>query len=234
MSEMMEIWEQFVRDAPRLEAQLRPWIQNEVYKKIRDLREGQDFLTHVDISVIVPICSDCTYSYYRAIEESMPPPDVFGVSWERDYAWLGVPRRKIEHTARALKEGWWHLECRRCGSDINLDQGGSFYVERESLTWYFGFGEAQGDRVPVAMKTAVLSLFGSTCAGCQKVLSPHEATMDHLVAVSKGGLTEVPNLQVLCEPCNQAKADQEVKTVEIVLDFLLRAPPSDAFEGVIW
>ena len=43
--------------------------------------------------------------------------------------------------------------------------------------------------------------------------------MDHIVAVSKGGLTTVPNLQVLCQPCNAAKADKTVRTVEINLTF---------------
>lgn len=58
--------------------------------------------------------------------------------------------------------------------------------------------------------------------------------MDHIVAVSRGGVTEVANLQPLCEPCNQEKADRGVEVIEITLTFPLRPPPSDAFEGIFW
>jgi 5-methylcytosine-specific restriction endonuclease McrA len=48
---------------------------------------------------------------------------------------------------------------------------------------------------------------GYRCAGCDRVF-PYEAlTLDHVVPVAKGGSNHRSNLQTMCEPCNQAKAD---------------------------
>ncbi len=39
--------------------------------------------------------------------------------------------------------------------------------------------------------------------GCRRRLN-----IDHIRPVSKGGKTELDNLQLLCRPCNEAKGDQ--------------------------
>lgn len=84
------------------------------------------------------------------------------------------------------------------------------------------------------MKDAVLRGFGGRCASCKKRLTPDKATFDHIVAASKGGMTEIANLQPLCQRCNEAKGDKDVEVVDVVLTFPLRPPPSDGFEGVVW
>jgi hypothetical protein len=45
---------------------------------------------------------------------------------------------------------------------------------------------------------------------CLKCGSPEELTIDHIVPLSKYGSNERFNLQTLCKPCNEDKADTEV------------------------
>lgn len=48
------------------------------------------------------------------------------------------------------------------------------------------------------------------CRGCFSRFDPAELTMDHIVPASKGGKDGLENLQLMCEPCNNKKADKVV------------------------
>jgi 5-methylcytosine-specific restriction endonuclease McrA len=37
--------------------------------------------------------------------------------------------------------------------------------------------------------------------------SPNQATVDHVVPLSKGGMERLDNMQLMCRRCNQAKGD---------------------------
>lgn len=233
MDDMMQIWDSFVRDAPRLSAEFKPWLEAKAYQSIKQLREGQNAMVFVDAIVLLPLCGGCKHYECRFMEQKLPLPTVAAITWKENYINLGIGWKEVLATARALDNGSFCLNCARCGSTIQLGQE-PFYIERQVLSEYFDLNSRNGRRVPNSMKDAVLSLFGSICADCKKVLSRDEATMDHIVAVSKGGRTEVCNLQVLCESCNNAKDNADPDVVDVKLTFPLRPPPSDGFYGVIW
>lgn len=48
------------------------------------------------------------------------------------------------------------------------------------------------------------------CRGCFERFPPELLTMDHIRPASKGGAHKFDNLQLMCEPCNQKKADTYV------------------------
>jgi 5-methylcytosine-specific restriction endonuclease McrA len=48
------------------------------------------------------------------------------------------------------------------------------------------------------------------CQGCGKRKSYVDMTVDHIIPRSKGGSDRWSNLQLMCYPCNQSKADQIV------------------------
>jgi hypothetical protein len=147
---------------------------------------------------------------------------------------LGFSSSEIRAVKRELNGGSWRPRCYYwCGNLIDVI-GEGFCVRRTDLSEYFGLTVHESRKVPKWMKHAVLKGFGNKCAACKKRLTPAIVTLDHIVPASRGGATDVTNLQVLCEPCNAAKADQKGESVEIILTFPLRPAPSDSFEGVIW
>jgi len=191
-------------------------------------------MVYVDIEVVVPYCEGCTHSFSRYMEEPMPLPDVYGSSWEDGYTRLGMEQEEIEAVRSAIENGahpWMH--CYQCGSSIPLHPSINFWTQRESLSSFFDLWSGEGRRVPQAVRRTILNAFERKCAACQRPLSAKEATMDHIVAVAQGGATHMINLQPLCKACNEAKADEPVETVTVVLTFPLRPAP-EGHEGAIW
>jgi 5-methylcytosine-specific restriction endonuclease McrA len=228
------LWQQMVRDAPRREVEDRPWIEQQVCDAIRRARRGHDHMTAVDIRVLVAQCTGCAYSEARATEGMVEPPDIFGSDLTTGYEAIGLTRKQIKAVKKAIEEGSWSPRCYYwCGSRIDVI-GEGFHVRRASLSAYFGLDAHEGRKPPEWMRDAVLRGFGGRCGGCRRRLTPTNTTLDHIVAKSKGGLTEMTNLQPLCERCNGKKGDSEVEVVDVVLTFPLRPAPSDGFEGVIW
>ena len=220
-----DIWKESLTETRAREASARAWLEKEIYTSIRDLRSQHG--TYIDIQVRVPWCAGCVYMESRALEtDYISPPDITSSCWKPYYRDLGFSKRELGQIRRDM-QGGWQPRCRQCGSHIDLDEG--VYVRSIGLSEYFDLYVSTG-RVPSWMKKAVRETFGTVCGECGGTA----ATLDHIVARSKGGLTEVVNLQPLCEACNAKKADQEVELNTIVLTFPLRPPPSDAFEGVIW
>lgn len=56
-------------------------------------------------------------------------------------------------------------------------------------------------------KIKVMEKTGCRCGKCGQSLHPKEATVDHIIPLSKGGLNDEYNLIALCNNCNQDKAD---------------------------
>ena len=51
--------------------------------------------------------------------------------------------------------------------------------------------------------------FGNSCLCCGKREPEISLTMDHVVPLSKGGLTTADNIQPLCKPCNSTKGTRD-------------------------
>ena len=64
-------------------------------------------------------------------------------------------------------------------------------------------GERHTRRISQDVKIAVSARDGGRCRQCGQTENLH---FDHIIPVSKGGANTVANIQLLCGPCNRAKA----------------------------
>lgn len=233
-----EPWDDLIKESPGQSAGFEQWYQqwvvDEVAAHIRDIRQDYGHMVYVDIHVVVPVCESCMYSYCRYMEQRIPLPDIFGSSWEDGYACFGMDQNEIDAVRSAVENrSYPWMKCRDCGSSIPLDPDINFWTRRESLSSFFELWSGLGRHVPKRVKKTILNAFERQCAACQRSLTAAEATMDHIVAVSQGGATDMINLQPLCKACNEAKANELVETVTVVLTFPLRPAP-EGYEGVTW
>lgn len=65
-------------------------------------------------------------------------------------------------------------------------------------------------RRPVSstVKTALYERQRGICNGCGEEFAKRNLEVDHILPLSKGGQTELVNLQLLCGHCNRVKGDR--------------------------
>jgi hypothetical protein len=96
---------------------------------------------------------------------------------------------------------------------LKLEQliGATDSVDLSALTDFLAFAEIEQPtyqdrlarrRIPDPTRTAVLLRDGERCRRCRTTVN---LEIDHIVPVSKGGITEESNLQTLCRRCNRRK-----------------------------
>lgn len=76
-----------------------------------------------------------------------------------------------------------------------------FETTREPLP----YESTQRTRISEAKRSEVWRRDGGACVECG---SQHNLQLDHIIPVSKGGASTVPNLQILCQACNLAKGSR--------------------------
>jgi hypothetical protein len=69
-------------------------------------------------------------------------------------------------------------------------------------------GERHKRRISQDVKIAVSARDGGRCRQCGSTQQLH---FDHVIPVSRGGANTVANIQLLCGPCNRAKAAKMIR-----------------------
>jgi hypothetical protein len=69
------------------------------------------------------------------------------------------------------------------------------------------------DHFTVEELMKLLAVTGRKCAACGKGEDECRLSIDHIVPLSRGGTNTIENIQILCLPCNQAKADMAISYV---------------------
>lgn len=65
----------------------------------------------------------------------------------------------------------------------------------------------QSSRIRRRKRLTLLLRDGPICQLCKREFPSDELTLDHIYPRSRGGGNRYANLQLLCQPCNEAKAD---------------------------
>ena len=69
-------------------------------------------------------------------------------------------------------------------------------------------GKKKKDHIPAGLRQDVLQRDNFTCRHCGRSAPEFVMHIDHITPESKGGPTELDNLQVLCEDCNMGKGNR--------------------------
>jgi len=69
----------------------------------------------------------------------------------------------------------------------------------------------RGKVIPQKLRFEVLQRDQFQCKYCHDKSSEARLHVDHIIPVSRGGLTELKNLQTLCEACNLGKGDSPLR-----------------------
>lgn len=70
----------------------------------------------------------------------------------------------------------------------------------------------RGARVEAVDREAIVQRDGSTCYLCGNGLRPSQVTLDHVVALTRGGPHSQDNLRVACRSCNSSKGTMDLAT----------------------
>jgi hypothetical protein len=100
------------------------------------------------------------------------------------------------------------------------------FVQKRGLgLWNYRLLDA--DPVPDSLRYQVLAASGGRCALCGATKRERPLDVDHIVPRSRGGKTELANLQVLCSTCNRTKGNRDATDFRV--DAVINHDPSCAF-----
>ncbi len=117
----------------------------EALKSIQAFREGYDWLTYVEISMLVPICADCKLTAEVQFGEQ-DLPEVVLTNWQDQYKSLGIAKNILAKMEREVRiNNWKGLSCFRCLVPISFNESnGNFYIFSTPLTDYYGCKKGRG------------------------------------------------------------------------------------------
>lgn len=131
--------------------------------------------------------------------------------WYRDFArWCSIGTlQPLETAAEGIRELEAHNLLWTDPQDVDKDGAPAVWLsfvpgwEDEWAEQLFLRHPPQRKPIPAALRTAVMARDGGTCRACGTTRNP---SIDHIHPVSRGGMTVLANLQVLCRSCNSRKA----------------------------
>lgn len=95
------------------------------------------------------------------------------------------------------------LMCPVCAPRTAWESGWK-YVGPSRPKAYKGRRRRRRNPIGPERRKALYARDGNRCVVCK---SPDDLTLDHKIPISKGGDNSDENLQTMCHPCNQRKAD---------------------------
>lgn len=119
-------------------------------------------------------------------------------------------RRLLSHGIGDEPTSWLIHLSRKSWWDASLARD----LQRAHATAHFIANRAESVSIKTARnmsprtRARILERDGFTCRRCGSTSAHARLVVDHIVPIARGGSNDDGNLQTLCEPCNQGKADR--------------------------
>ena len=212
---MIEL-EEFLLDANKLEDIFRDYERErreEAYRELTEWRrKNSNFMERPLAIVLAPRCQNC-YGEKMRDNENWEPPHITSIFWKRNLRKFGLATDEIREIRRRDS-----VRCHVCRCRLEYGED-SFYVDRVPFEYYFAneiLEATRGRKPPRWMKRLVFETFEATCFGCGTKLTweePETKEIDHIRPHTKGGETDIFNLQLLCRNgknrCSEIKGDKQ-------------------------
>jgi 5-methylcytosine-specific restriction endonuclease McrA len=144
---------------------------------------------------------------------------------------LPMKNRKSKHNKSNLRREWYdkfivvirQVHRRNLGNIVNR------VLKRVDSTKYQMVSRSKKAGVECLvtveqLRQMLLAKYGTPCKYCNRVLVVKNFTFDHIVPLSKGGASNIENLQVICKTCNHMKGSLIIEHFELLLDWLKTVP----------
>jgi len=214
------------------ERMITEWVTGEVCRfYVEQRRRFRTYLDLLDLSFSAPLCESCASS-----DPFLPsgPPDISPRSWRNEIAWV-VGGEDVLATVRKerRRDPDFGFRCKRCGTTLQPWAGDDVYVVSYHVEDHYRFPLVRPGQVKPSPATQQLieDLYGNRCFSCKKKRPLH---IDHINPRSNGGDGIFRNLQPLCEPCGQAKANRTPEEIAVHDTMYFGPYPSDGYEGLFW
>jgi 5-methylcytosine-specific restriction endonuclease McrA len=74
------------------------------------------------------------------------------------------------------------------------------------------------------LRELLYKMYGTKCKYCDKILNINTLVFDHIIPISKGGSSNIDNIQIICKTSNGMKGSLSEENCQIVLDWLETVP----------
>jgi 5-methylcytosine-specific restriction endonuclease McrA len=74
------------------------------------------------------------------------------------------------------------------------------------------------------LRELLYKMYGTKCKYCDKILNINTLVFDHIIPISKGGSSNIDNIQIICKTSNGMKGSLSEENFQIVLDWLETVP----------
>jgi len=74
------------------------------------------------------------------------------------------------------------------------------------------------------LRMLVFENYGKKCKYCEKILKTDTMVFDHIVPISKGGTSNIDNIQLICRTSNGMKGSLNENSFKLLLDWLETVP----------